>query len=541
MLYAREAEQCFEAVDDYEWLCQCRLLIARHLMRSCAFSAALAMLNSIADWIRKTNNELAIARYQWLKAEIFVNEDKLAEAQRELQAIRLPAEIPTASKRQQRETKSAAHEKGERLRLHLAIKLCLGDVCFNLGAFSAAMEHYSKAAEAAQLHNDQPAMYYSHCKMAHIFESIGDLETARAHYLWSRQGFQQISPHRASVFAEIGLGKLSYKMGHFHEALEYFENCLNRKQDGPDNKSRSKLHIHLSEIHLQLGDCVEVVRNLNKSLEFCRANNSVRHIALSQTLLARACAKFPSLANHAPLADEFWRLMKTMSSKYCLMIINNQLAAYFESLNEADKAFNQFKKHVALRSELLSFSSLTEIIRIADVWSFTLLSTQPKDRVNRCDRALNARRQNQSDRLDTSPSEFEHIIRQLEIELQLAGIERKQQKQILDGLVWRKSEPLHSIERIQPPINNRVHDYKLFAYNIQQFPDLTPMEMELCAMLIRKMSSQEIADELHVSVHTVHTHRRRIRKKLGLRRSDNLTTRLQSLAAYSDSAHHSKR
>ncbi len=58
---------------------------------------------------------------------------------------------------------------------------------------------------------------------------------------------------------------------------------------------------------------------------------------------------------------------------------------------------------------------------------------------------------------------------------------------------------------------------------------LTPREIELCSLLRLNQSSQEIAELMYLSVNTVNTHRRHIRKKLGLARGDNLVTFLAGL------------
>lgn len=53
-------------------------------------------------------------------------------------------------------------------------------------------------------------------------------------------------------------------------------------------------------------------------------------------------------------------------------------------------------------------------------------------------------------------------------------------------------------------------------------PDLSPMELKVCALLHINLSNKEIADILYISVRTVESHRYRIRKKLGLSGTDNL-------------------
>jgi DNA-binding CsgD family transcriptional regulator len=59
---------------------------------------------------------------------------------------------------------------------------------------------------------------------------------------------------------------------------------------------------------------------------------------------------------------------------------------------------------------------------------------------------------------------------------------------------------------------------------------LTPTEVRVATMIKNSMPSQVIAKELHVTLHTVNTHRRNIRKKLNVRNSDvNLVSYLRSI------------
>ncbi len=60
-------------------------------------------------------------------------------------------------------------------------------------------------------------------------------------------------------------------------------------------------------------------------------------------------------------------------------------------------------------------------------------------------------------------------------------------------------------------------------------PALSPSEVRVGSLLARNRSTKEIADMLSLSVHTVETHRRKIRKKLALTRDENLTSYLMGL------------
>jgi len=63
----------------------------------------------------------------------------------------------------------------------------------------------------------------------------------------------------------------------------------------------------------------------------------------------------------------------------------------------------------------------------------------------------------------------------------------------------------------------------------ERVPDLTPTELKICAFISMGCSSKEIAPIFSISIRSVETYRFRIRKKLGLANSDDLTIYLTSL------------
>jgi DNA-binding CsgD family transcriptional regulator len=59
---------------------------------------------------------------------------------------------------------------------------------------------------------------------------------------------------------------------------------------------------------------------------------------------------------------------------------------------------------------------------------------------------------------------------------------------------------------------------------------LTPAEVRVATMIKNDLESQKIADKLFVSLHTVKTHRRNIRKKLNIKNAQiNLANYLKSI------------
>jgi len=56
---------------------------------------------------------------------------------------------------------------------------------------------------------------------------------------------------------------------------------------------------------------------------------------------------------------------------------------------------------------------------------------------------------------------------------------------------------------------------------------LTQREREICSLVLMGHQTKEISSLLHLSVHTVHTHRKRIRRKLGVKQRASLAQHLR--------------
>ena len=100
------------------------------------------------------------------------------------------------------------------------------------------------------------------------------------------------------------------------------------------------------------------------------------------------------------------------------------------------------------------------------------------------------------------------------------------------------SYPEKYLERLLRMIDNSIEDeddWKVFRAHFdkahdnffkrlkQEFEDLTPKDLRLCAYLKMNLSTKEIAPLMNVSPRSVEVHRYKLRKKLGLKSEDNLT------------------
>lgn len=73
------------------------------------------------------------------------------------------------------------------------------------------------------------------------------------------------------------------------------------------------------------------------------------------------------------------------------------------------------------------------------------------------------------------------------------------------------------------PCYEKLYEYHLGAQTIMEFKLPTQREKEIMGYLVAGHDSQEIADLLFISKHTIDTHRRRILQKFHLKNTQELT------------------
>ena len=128
-----------------------------------------------------------------------------------------------------------------------------------------------------------------------------------------------------------------------------------------------------------------------------------------------------------------------------------------------------------------------------------------------------------------SMAKKEEILNQLESEINKEEIKNEHSK-LYDRLNKFKENQSHSADdwKLFERNFNEVHD-DFFKKLQEQFPELTPKDLKLCAYLKMNLSSKEIAPLIGITYRSVELHRYRLRKKLDLDKKENLVKFLLSI------------
>lgn len=125
-----------------------------------------------------------------------------------------------------------------------------------------------------------------------------------------------------------------------------------------------------------------------------------------------------------------------------------------------------------------------------------------------------------------------NILNKLKADLRsvVSSLGNEQAKNNINGIIKRIDKEIDS-EKQWKVFNMHIEQIfeELFKKLKENYPDLTPRELSLCAYLRMNITSKEIASLMNISARGVEISRYRIRKKLRLDREANLTEFILSL------------
>lgn len=90
-------------------------------------------------------------------------------------------------------------------------------------------------------------------------------------------------------------------------------------------------------------------------------------------------------------------------------------------------------------------------------------------------------------------------------------------KKFSDDLTISITHPLHELGKIYQQLEKVLEENLFLKKNFKKFELLTRREKEILRLISKGQTSDQVAEQLFISVHTEKTHRKKIRYKLGTR------------------------
>lgn len=387
---------------------------------------------------------------------------------------------------------------------------------------SEAMHHAMQVSEAASVTRNPVDMILSQIALASVYIRVDDLESAERFCHEGLNLARTISLRPMQVMCLERLARIARRRGDMETAEKLLHEGLSM-EDGPRN--RADLHRILASLLLEMGRLERAEEEIGTALEIIGGlkdmkMNAEYHIVAAD--IARRAGRFDQAIDTltSVLNRENLRLAHCRDA-------HRLLSDVYKELRDPEKALH----HMQLYHD---FSMKLEG-RLAE-HRLIVLRAQHEIEEHRKGalkaQEMQRRTEREKEALAMEVSKRERVLEQVRQQVGLAA-RSLTENNIREGERMLQ-ETLRLLHRAPASSQDLLHhlpnlDKEFFQRLRKLYPELTIGQIRLCGLLRSGLSSSEIAQHLHLTIDTVITQRKRLRKKMALRTGEKLERMLAEI------------
>lgn len=386
-----------------------------------------------------------------------------------------------------------------------------------------AMHHAMQAAAAAAQTGSPIDTIFSSLALSTLYIRLEEFDTAMQYLRDGVQLARAIGVQRMEVMCLERIARILRQRGEHQLALHYLYEAL-AKEARP--KGKTDLHKIIASVWLELGQMEDARRELLKRLEASQGMHNTR-------------TDVDFLLISADIAGKEKKFEEAISTLNAILAMQNirptfrkdahlALSDLYTQTGDLHKALDHYREYHAVAIELeqrLAGHRLTVLRAQHEVESHRTEAVKAQE--------LQQRIEQEKELLALEVSERQRVIEHTRHELNNA-LRTLQQNDLSEGkaivqgvLQILQRTPAATEEQWLHHLPNLDSDF--FARLREHYPTLTKGQVRLSGLLRSGMSSAEIAQRLHVSLETVTTQRKRLRKRMNLKEGENLEHRLAQI------------
>ncbi len=461
------------------------------------------------------------------------------------------------------------------------IRSMMGSICLVNDRIADAMGYYMEVIDLSEKNPLDKILPHVYNNVGNIYMDSDDFSNALVYFIKALQSFRKIGDTANTVYPLLNLGECYYYLGNLEMAGSYARQALEVSLKSDDNILEARCSMILGMVRSKQGDYAGAIELLNTGLaihlKHARIHPGPANIQYSELLTKLGYNWY--MMNDLPKALTFshqgYSIASSMNQVRQIMTVAQQLSMIFERQSRLDSALFYYKiymseadsltrtgnikavKLLEVRQEyekkqqesqlsmaiakstkrtLLIVYIASGVVLLAVILILFLMLKLEKQRKQKSDiekQGLNEKLEFQNKELTTNVM---YLTRMNELVLVLA--EKLKKMDLADDSENARiiKSIIGELERASNPDNwkdfevrfQQVHTdfYKKLG---DQFPDLTPNELKLCAFLRLNMSTKEISAITYQSQNSLMVARSRLRQKLGISKDENLVIFLSQL------------
>ncbi len=430
------------------------------------------------------------------------------------------------------------YTKNKDLANQARVYMSLGLVYEQLKKFDQALGAHHKALEIFTAEKDEQMMADAGLNLGLAYKSTGNFTDAEYYFKKALDFYQVNQIAFGMAVASNNLAQLYKAKGDLKKSFEWYGKTLILIRKVRNTWAEASVYLDLADIHYQQAHWKEALRNLAAAENL----NSPENDPVLQSQIFQLFSRVYDTIHQDRLALDYFKryttLKDTLSSAEKTKVIE-ELNIRFETEkkvaeNELLKADIQVRKFRQWMLTAIALAALLTIIILA--WIYI---TKRKELIIKKNQA-------EHNALDAQEGLAKMTQELTSKALRMAGSAEKKAilaEKLAALIPFTNVEGLPVLQSLADEFNNPVDDHlweefvKYFekmhpaflAKLVSGFPDLTPNDRKICAMIRINLSTKEIALMLNRSLRTIESAKYQIKKKLSLGDEQNLTSFLIAL------------
>lgn len=412
--------------------------------------------------------------------------------------------------------------------------MLLGTIYLNISLPDKALHHAIESLKIFQELDNDSGLSKALNNIGSIYNDIGEHDRAIEFFEKSLVMKRRIDDHRGVANTLNNIANiLFWSRKEYSRALEYYGESLeiSRKYGYTDLAAKSLQHT--GQVHVYLEQYEEAIQRSLEGIELLREVGSEADMAYSLMDLGFVYCNSGSMEESIAFIQEGLHIAEKIDATVHIHKGYNLLRQIYRELHDFEKAVEYSDLYIAMQRRLSDeasdkrFKSLTIQFEVEK-------TRQEKELYRLRTEKLRQEMEHKSKELTTmamyllQKNEFlSKLSRQIDGASPAADTSSQK---LLDSLRQQIQEALRGErqwEHFEQQFKLVHHDFIGRLSNC--FPTLTPMELKVGALVRMDLSTKEIAGLLYQSPRSVESYRYRLRRKMDIPTSTNLTTFLASL------------
>jgi len=439
-----------------------------------------------------------------------------------------------------------------------------------LGDYARSIEYCHEGLRIFEESNNLNGLASIYRVMGSVYKYQKDYEKSLYYYFEGLRINNEIGNEQGIANSYNNIGIVYFEMKDYNEALNFYKKSLKLNIT---NEVKSEYAINcgnIGEVYLTMGLSDSAIIYFNKHYEAVIELNNRKGIASS----FRNYGNYYYNLNENKLAIEYYQKSLELSRKLGILETTKNvlfsLSNLYLKLDDNKQALIYFKSYIDVRDSLINNETLQKISKLemeytsekekaehllseeksklqnVVVFSALLIFTLFMIIAYMLQKNKLKRRTLDQKKLEMDKRQLQNEVYYKNNELTTKAIYLAERNEFINELSLKLYKLIHNPESTEKGLKSIIKDlenhsnlgiwtefeftflkvHPEFYYNLgARFPDLTPNEKRLSALLRLNLSTKDISNITHQSLHSLTVARTRLRKKLGMANSgENLTT-----------------